>query len=49
MTPEVLSSLSDVSSDSTKPTKMIAKQENKFWKDCKKRYSSVKLLKDALE
>ena len=28
--------------DSVKPTKRIAVRENKFWKDCEKRYFSVK-------
>ena len=28
---------------------MIVEQENSFWKDCEKRYSSIKLLKDAFE
>ena len=32
---KVLGSLQEVSRDSTKPTKMITEQENKFWKDCK--------------
>ena len=26
---------------------MIAEQENKFWKDCEKRDSSIKVLKDT--
>ena len=47
MTPKVLSSLSKVSSDSSTPSKMIAEQENNFWKECEKRYSSIKLLKDT--
>ena len=39
---EVLDTLSENSRDSTtEPTKMIAEQENKFWKDYEKRYSSV--------
>ena len=42
----VLGSLPRVSRDSAKPTKMIAEQENNFWKDCEKRYSSIKVLKD---
>ena len=29
--------------------KMIAQQENDFWEDCKKRYSSIKLLKHTFE
>ena len=48
MTRKVLGSLSEVSHDSAKPMKMIAKQENNFWKDCEKRYSSIKLLKNTL-
>ena len=28
---------------------MIAEQENNFLKDCEKRYSSIKLMKDAFE
>ena len=32
MTWKVVGSLSEVSRDSTKPTKMIAEQENNFWK-----------------
>ena len=43
-----LAILLEVSRDSSKPTKMIAEQENKFWNDCKKRYSSIKLLKDRM-
>ena len=31
------------------PMKMTAEQENNFWKDCGKRYSSIKLLKDIFE
>ena len=46
---KVLGSLSDVSRDSTKRMKIIPKQENNFWKDCKKRYSPIKLLKDNFE
>ena len=49
ITRKVLGSLSEVSRDSTKPTKMIAKQENNFWKDCKKRLTSIKLLRDSFE
>ena len=30
------------SRDSVKPTKRIAVRENKFWKDCEKRYFSIK-------
>ena len=41
--------LSEVSRDSTKPTKMIAEQENNYWKDCGRRYSSIKLLKDTFD
>ena len=33
MTRKVLGSLSEVSRDATKPTKMIAELENNFWKD----------------
>ena len=42
---KVLGSLSKVSCDSTKPTKMIAWQESDFWEDYEKYYSSIKLLK----
>ena len=34
MTQKVPGSLSEVSRDSTKPTEMIAEQDNNFWKDC---------------
>ena len=34
------------SRDSVKPTKRIAVRENKFWKDCKKRYFSIKNIFD---
>ena len=37
------------SRDSVKPTKRIAVRENKFWKDCEKRYFSTKLLKNTFE
>ena len=37
ITPKVLNSLSEVSSDSTKRMRMIAEQENNFWKDYEKR------------
>ena len=40
-------SQSEISRDSTKPMKTIAEQENNFWKDCEKRYSLIKLLKDT--
>ena len=36
------------SRDSVKPTKRIAVRENKFWKDCEKRYFSTKLLRTPL-
>ena len=49
MTRKVQGSLSEVSRESTKPMKMTAEQENNFWKDCGKRYSSIKLLKDIFE
>ena len=49
ITRKVLGKLAEVSRDSTKPTKMIAEQENNFWKDCEKRYSSVKSLMDTFE
>ena len=49
MTRKVLDSLSDVLRDSTKSTQKIAEQKNNFWKDCEKRYSSVKLLKGTFE
>ena len=35
--------------DSVKPTKRIAVRENKFWKDCEKRYFSTKLLKNTFD
>ena len=44
MTMKVLGSFSEVSRDSTKPTKMIAEQENNSWKDLQNCYSSIKLL-----
>ena len=37
------------SRDSVKPTKRIAVRENKFWKDCEKRYFSTKLLKNTFD
>ena len=37
------------SRDSVKPTKRIAVRENKFWKDCEKRYFSRKLLKNTFD
>ena len=49
MTRKVLGSLSEVLRYSPKPTKMITEQENNFWKDCEKRYSPIKLLKDTFE
>ena len=49
MTGKLSGSLSVVSRDSNKPTKMIAEQENNFCKDCEKRYSSIKLLNDTSE
>ena len=49
LTRKVLCSLSGVSRDSTKQTKMIAQQENNFWKDCEKCYPSIKLLKDTFK
>ena len=49
VTREVLSSLSEVSRDSVKLTKMIIERENNFWKDCETLYSFIKLLKDTLE
>ena len=48
MARKVLGSLSEASFDSTRPTKMIAEQENDFWKDCEK-HSPIKLLKDTFE
>ena len=48
MTRKVLSSLSEVLCDSTKPTKIIGQQKNYFWKDYEKHYSSIKLLKVSL-
>ena len=48
MTRNMLGSLSEVSRDSTKPTKMIKEQENNIWKHCEERYSSIRLLTDAL-
>ena len=49
MTREMLGLLSEVTLDSIKPTKVIAEQENNFWKDCEKSYPSIKLLKDTFE
>ena len=50
MTRKVLGSFSEVSLDSsTKPPKMITEQENNFWKDCEKHYSSIKFLNDTSE
>ena len=46
MTQKVLGLLPEVSRDPTKPARMIAEQENDFWKDCEKCYSSIQLLKD---
>ena len=37
------------SRDSVKPTKRIAVRENKFWKDCEKRYFCTKLLKNIFD
>ena len=37
------------SRDSVKPTKRIAVRENKFWKDCEKRYFPTKLLKNTFD
>ena len=37
------------SRDSVKPTKRIAVRENKFWKNCEKRYLSTKLLKNTFD
>ena len=37
------------SRDSVKPTKRIAVRENKFWKNCEKRYFSTKLLKNTFD
>ena len=45
MTRKVLGSLLEISRDSTKTTKMIAEQEDNFWKDCEKR----KVIKDTFE
>ena len=49
MTRKVLGLHSEVSHDSTRPTKMTAEHENKFWEDFEKCYSSIKLLKDTFE
>ena len=38
MTGKVLGSLSEISRDSTKPTEIVAEQENNFCKDCEKRF-----------
>ena len=46
MTREVLGSFSEVSRE---PNKVDTEQENNFWKDCEKLYSSTKLLKDISE
>ena len=37
------------SRDSVKPTKRIAVTENKFWKDCEKRYFSTKILMNTFD
>ena len=37
------------SRDLVKLTKRIAVRENKFWKDCEKRYFSTKLLKNTFD
>ena len=49
MTRKVLGSRSEYSREGTKPMKMIEEQETNFWKDCQKRYSSIKMLKDTFE
>ena len=51
MTRKVLGSLSEVSRDTNKPIlmRMLAEQENNCWKDCEKRFSSIKLLEDTFE
>ena len=49
MTLKVLGSLSKFSDGSIKPMKMISEQENNFWKDFEKGYSSMKLLKDIFD
>ena len=41
--------LSKVSCNSAKPKKMPAEQEAYSWKDCEKRYSFLKLLKNEFE
>ena len=49
MTRKVVGSLWEVSRDSTKQMKMIAEQQNNFWKDFDKRYSSIKLVIDTFD
>ena len=49
MTGKVQGSLSEGLRDSTKPIRMIAEQQNNFWKNCEKGYSSIKLLKDTFK
>ena len=49
MTRKVPGSLSEVSRDSTKQTKMITEHENNFLTDCGKRHSSIKLFYDNFE
>ena len=42
-------SLSQISRESTKSTKMMAEHENNVWNNCEKRYSYIKLLKNTFE
>ena len=48
MTQKMLGSLSELSGDSAKPTKMIAEQK-KFCKDYENGYSFIKLLNDTFD
>ena len=49
MTRKVPGSLSEVPCHSAKPTKMVAEQENNRRKNCEKRFSFIKLLKDTFK
>ena len=51
MTRKVLGSLSEVLRGSTKPTKMIAEEEDNFWKDLGTLFlhNLIKSLKDTFE
>ena len=49
MTRKMLGSISEVLRGTTKVRKVIAEQENNFWKDCESRHSSISVLKDTFE